>query len=138
LQSSIFESTKSETKSQQSTSQLNKSKWLYQIKFHELSLVSWNIVNFCKISQILIKFCKSLKDLRKILLKWLGKTVNFANFCSCHENSQKLGKQHPYLKRKFTVFNKVFLGPKLLFLTKFWLVSSRLWLKSFASHKYHS
>ncbi len=62
-------------------------------KFHEISLVGWNLVNFFKISQFLIKFCKSLKDLRKILLKWLGKTVkywlNFFNFCSCTEKEVK-------------------------------------------------
>ncbi len=34
------------------------------------------------------------------------------------------------------VLNKVFLGPKLLDLTKFCLVFSRWWTKSFASHEY--
>jgi hypothetical protein len=45
------------------------------IKFHEILLVLWNITNFCKIWQFLVKFCKCLKDLRKILFKWLGQTV---------------------------------------------------------------
>ncbi len=61
--------------------------WVIPLKFHEMSLVLWNLVNFCKIMQFLIKFYKSLKDFRKILLKWLGKTVkyclNFVNFHSC-------------------------------------------------------
>ncbi len=56
------------------------------MKFHEILLVSWNLVNYCKISQFLIEFSKSLKDLRKILLKGLGKTVkywlNIVNFRS--------------------------------------------------------
>ncbi len=47
------------------------------LKFHEMSLVSWNPINCCKFLQFLIKFSKSLKDLRKILLKWLGKTVKY-------------------------------------------------------------
>ncbi len=63
-------------------------------KFHEMSLVLWNLINNCKIMQFLIKFCESLKDLRKILLKWLGKTVtyclNFVNFHSCTENGREL------------------------------------------------
>ncbi len=35
------------------------------LKFCEMSLVSWNLTNYCKILQFLIKFGKSLKDLRK-------------------------------------------------------------------------
>ncbi len=57
-----------------------------RLKFCEMSLVSWNLINYCKILQFLIKLCKSPKDLRKILQKWLGKTVkyclNFVNFHS--------------------------------------------------------
>ena len=64
------------------------------LKFCEMSLVSWNLINYCKISQFLVKFCKSLKDFRKILLKWLGKTVkyclNFINFHSCTEKWPKV------------------------------------------------
>jgi hypothetical protein len=66
------------------------------LKFHEMSLVLWNLINYCKIVQFLIKFCKSLKDFRKILLKWLGNTVkyclNFVNFCSCTEKWPKVGQ----------------------------------------------
>jgi hypothetical protein len=66
------------------------------LKFHEMSFVSWNLINYCKITQFLIKFCKSLKDFRKILLKWLGKTVkyclNFVNFHSCTEKWPKFGQ----------------------------------------------
>ncbi len=66
------------------------------LKFHEISLVSWNVVNYCKITQFLVKFCKSLKDLRKILLNCLGKTVkyclNFINFHSCTEKWPKVGQ----------------------------------------------
>ncbi len=66
------------------------------LKFHEMSSVLWNLINYCKITQFLIKFCKSLKDFRKILLKWLGKTVkyclNFINCCSCTEKWPKVGQ----------------------------------------------
>ncbi len=59
------------------------------LKFHEISFVSWNLINYCKILEYLFKFGKSPEDLREILLKWLGKTVkywlNFANFHSCTE-----------------------------------------------------
>ena len=69
------------------------------LKFQEMLLVLWNFINYCKITQFLIKFCKSLKDFRKILLKWLGKTVkyclNFVNFCSCTTNVQKLANFCP-------------------------------------------
>ncbi len=55
------------------------------LTFHEILLVLWNLVNFGKILQFLVKFSKSLKDLWKIMLKWLGETVkywlNFNNFC---------------------------------------------------------
>ncbi len=58
------------------------------IKFHKILLVSWKFVKFDKILKFLINICKSLKNLRKILLKWLGKTVkywfNFVNFCWGH------------------------------------------------------
>ncbi len=66
------------------------------LKLSEIMSVLWNLVNFCKISQFLVKFGKSLKDLRKILLKWLVKTVkyqlNFINFCSCTEKWPKVGQ----------------------------------------------
>jgi hypothetical protein len=66
------------------------------LKFHEMSSVSWNFINYCKISKFLVKSYKSLKDLRKILLKWLRKTVkychNFVNFHSCTEKWLKVGQ----------------------------------------------
>ncbi len=66
------------------------------LKFHEMSLVAWNLSNYCKILQFLIKFYKIMKDLWKILLKWLGKTVkyclNFVNFHSCTEKWAKVGQ----------------------------------------------
>ncbi len=66
------------------------------LKFHEMSLVSSNLINYWKISQFLVKFCKSLKDIRKILLKWPGKTIkyclNFAHFHSCTEKWLKVGQ----------------------------------------------
>jgi len=69
------------------------------LKFFEMSLASWNLVNYYKISKPLIKFSKSQKDLRKILLKWLGKTVkywpNFVNFHLCTENGWKLANFCP-------------------------------------------
>ncbi len=66
------------------------------IKFCEILLVLWNFVNFHKISQFLIKFCKSLKHFRKILIKWLGKRVKYwLNFAT--KNGQKLGKLYPEL-----------------------------------------
>ncbi len=93
---SSFESTKSETKSRQSTSKLHQRPSVIPLKFCGISLVSRNFLNYCKILQFLIKFCKSLKDLRKILLKWLGKTVkycfNFINFHSCTEKWMKVGQ----------------------------------------------
>ncbi len=64
------------------------------LKCCEMLLVSWNLINYCKILQFLIKFCKSLKDLRNFLLKWLIKTVkyclNFVNFNSCTEKWPKV------------------------------------------------
>jgi hypothetical protein len=36
----------------------------YTINFYEISLVLWNLVNFCKILQFLIKFSESPKDKR--------------------------------------------------------------------------
>jgi len=39
------------------------------LKFHEILLVSWNLINYCKITPYLVKFCKSPKDLGKILWK---------------------------------------------------------------------
>ncbi len=66
-----------------------------------ITKISWNSVtfmkssNFCKISQFLIKFGKSLKDLGKILLKGL-KTVkyrlNFVYFHSCTVKWPKVGQ----------------------------------------------
>ncbi len=71
-------------------------KSIMPLKFHEILLVSWNLINFYKISQFLIKFGKSLKDLRKILLRWFGKTVKyllyFVNFHSCTEKWHKVGQ----------------------------------------------
>ncbi len=61
-----------------------------------MSLVSWNLINYCKILEFLVEFSKSPKGLRKILLKWLGKRVkyqlNFINFCSCTEKWLKVGQ----------------------------------------------
>ncbi len=66
------------------------------LKFCEMSLVLWNLINYCKILQFLVKLCQSPKDLRKILLKLLGKTVkyclNFVNFHSCTEKWPKVGQ----------------------------------------------
>ncbi len=112
------------------------------LKFHEMSLVMWNLTYFCKITQLLIKFCKSLKDFRKILSKWLGKTfqycLNLLTFIHALKNGQKLANFCLQLKWKFTVFHKGFLGHKLLVLAKFHLVLSSLWPKSFALRQYHS
>jgi hypothetical protein len=66
------------------------------LKFFQKSLVSWYIVNYCKILQFHIKFGKSLKVLRKILLNWLQKIVkywlDFVNFHSCTEKCPKVGQ----------------------------------------------
>ncbi len=92
---STFKSTKSETESLQSSSKFH-AFHVIPLKFCEMSLDSWNLINYCKITQFLIKFCKSLKDFRKILLIWLGKTVkyflNFINFHSCAEKWPKVGQ----------------------------------------------
>jgi hypothetical protein len=67
-----------------------------RLKFCEMSLVLWNLVYYCKIMQFLVKFCKSLKDFRKILLKWLEKQsticLNFINFHSYTEKWLKDGQ----------------------------------------------
>ncbi len=82
--------------SQKSTKcfKMSQKPWVIPLKFHKMSLISWNLVNYCKIMQFLVKFSKSLKDLRKILLKWLGKTVkyclHFVNFHSCTEKWPKV------------------------------------------------
>ncbi len=69
------------------------------LKFCEISLVSWNLINYCKISQFLIKFGKSLKDLRKKLLNDLQKQSNIAlillTFIRALKNDIKLGNFHP-------------------------------------------
>ncbi len=92
---SSFKSTKNKNKSQQSTLQCYKSS-VVPLKFHEMLLVLWNLINYCKISQFLVKFGKSLKDLRKIFLKWLEKIVNywlnFVSFRSCTEKWPKVGQ----------------------------------------------
>ncbi len=66
------------------------------LKFCKMSFVSWNLINYCKILQFLVKFFKRPKDFRKILLKWLGKTVryclNFVNFPSRTEKWLKAGQ----------------------------------------------
>ncbi len=68
------------------------------LKFLEMLLVSWNLINYCKILPFLVKFSKSLKDLRKILWKWLGKTVKYwLNSLTFHafKNGRKLGNFCP-------------------------------------------
>ncbi len=64
------------------------------LKFLEMPLVLWNLINYCKITQFLIKFCISLKDLRKILLKLLEKQSNIAlillTFIHALKNGQNL------------------------------------------------
>jgi hypothetical protein len=59
-------------------------------------------------------------------------------FIHAKENGHKLGKLHPELLQKYTVFNQVFLGPKRSVLMKFCLISFCLLPKSFASNEYHS
>ncbi len=110
------------------------------LKFHEMSLFLWNLIDVCKNFQFLVKFCKNPNDLRKILLKWLGKTVkyclNFVNFCSCTEKWPEVDQLLSITLMKVYGIHKNFLGHKYLVLAKFHLLSSLLWLKSFASWKY--
>ncbi len=111
------------------------------LEFHEMSLVSWNLIDVCKNFRFLVKFCKNPKDLRKILLKWLWKTVkyclNFVNFCLSYiEKWPNVGQLLSITLMKVYGIHKNFLGHKYLVLAKFHLVSSHLWLKSFASWKY--
>ncbi len=90
---SFFESTKSETESQQSTLQFCERQVLYY----------WNFMKcrkFCEISLTIVKSCHFSLNSVKVL--------------------------------------KGFLGPKLLVLTKFHLVSSHFGPKSFASWNYRS
>ncbi len=96
------------------------------LEFHEMSLVLWNLINYCKILQCLVKFCRSPKDLRKILIKWLGKTVkyclNFVNFHSCTEKWLKFSQLSSLTLTKVYGIPQGFLGHKLLVLTKFHLI----------------
>ncbi len=81
------------------------------LNYCKMSLVSWNLIIFCKILEFLIELCKNMKDLRKILLKWLGKTVkyclNFINFC-CTEKCPKVANF-----QSFTLTKKYGIPPKL-------------------------
>ncbi len=64
------------------------------LKFCEMLLVLWNLINYCKILQFLIKFCKSSKYLRRLLLKWLGKESDISllllTFIHALKNGHKL------------------------------------------------
>ncbi len=66
---SSFVSTESKTESQQKCFKTSPKPSFIPLKFDEMLSVLRNLINYCKISQCLAKFCKSLKDLRKILLK---------------------------------------------------------------------
>jgi hypothetical protein len=64
------------------------------LKFQKMSLVLWNLINYCKIMQFLIKSCKTLKDLRKILFKWFGKTIKYClNFVYLFVHALKNGQK---------------------------------------------
>jgi hypothetical protein len=39
------------------------------VKFHEMSLVLWNLINYCKIMQFLFKFWKIKKNIVKMTWK---------------------------------------------------------------------
>jgi len=83
------------------------------LKFCEMSLVLWNLINYCKITQFLIKFCKSLKDFIKILLKWLGKTVKSClNFINFRSRSYLVKKRSSLLARNGPAFLTIFLFKK--------------------------
>ncbi len=95
------------------------------LKFCEMSLVLWNLINYCKtLSQFLIKLGKSLKDLRTILLKWLGKTVkyqlNFNNFHSL-KNGRKFGNVCPNFNESLRYSMKVFS------VLNFWFEQNFVW-----------
>ncbi len=61
------------------------------LKFCEMLLVSWNFTNYCKITQFLVKLCKTLKDLRKILLvKKSNIALILLNFVHALKNGRKL------------------------------------------------
>ncbi len=108
--SNLFERNRNSTKYFATSRKLS----VIPLKFHEMSLVLWNLINYCKISQFIIKFGKSSKDFRKILLKWLGKTVkywlNFVNSRSCTEKClttfiHNLNKSSQYWTKVFLVLN---------------------------------
>ncbi len=86
-QNQIFavKSTESKTQSQQSTSQLyetERKQSIIPLKFCEILLVSYNLINFCKISQFLVKFGKSLKDFRENIVEMTWKNSQIlALFC---------------------------------------------------------
>jgi len=78
------------------------------LKFCEMSLVLWNLINYCKILQFPVKFCRSPKDLRKIWLKWLGKTVKYClNFVNFHSCTEKWPKVHQLLSITLTKVNGI-------------------------------
>ncbi len=114
------------------------------LKFHEMSLVAWNLSNYCKVLQFLIKFCKIWKDLRKILLKWTGKTVkyclNFVNFLSCTEKWPKVGQILSITLTKVYNIPQRFSCSQTSSFNEILccFVSFVSWPKSFASQKYRS
>jgi len=72
------------------------------LKFHAMSLVLWNLINYCyycKISQFMVKFCKSPKYLGKKLLNDLEKQSNIPwillTFIHAIKKGQKLGNFCP-------------------------------------------
>ncbi len=82
------------------------------LKLHEILLVLWNLSKFCKILKFLDKFGKSLKDLRKILLKWLRRTVkywlDFINFHSCTVKWAKVGQTSSITLMKVCSIQRMF------------------------------
>ncbi len=62
---SYLEGNESERESQKRT--ISRNSIIIPLKFHEISLVLCNLVNYCKIMPYLVKFSKSPKDLGKIL-----------------------------------------------------------------------
>jgi len=106
--SQLSKAPKAKEKSQQSAKARYYTKKFYY--FWEMSLTLARCHNFSlnsvKVRQIEGKYCQN--DLEKLSnIGWISLT-----FIRARENGQMLGKLYPELKRKFTVFNEVFLIPK--------------------------
>jgi hypothetical protein len=88
----MSKATKAKAKVNKSHQNWMKSKY-YAKTFHEISLILWNFINFCKISRFLIKFCKSPRRFELHIAKKLS-NIGWISLTIVHamKNGGKLGK----------------------------------------------